>query len=173
MRPSCPHLSKVLGMGQEISRRDFLDGALLASGAALMAAPASAQTAYTGEGDYRLAAGNSDEVVQSAHSVRDGAWDKAPEGAGDTGEIYDCVVVGGGFAGLSAGLFFQQKGGGRSCLILDNSKVFGGVAKRNELHTFAVIPQSWIVERSFAWLEQSRRLIVIGLPVYWQPNHVD
>ena len=32
------------------------------------------------------------------------------------------------------------------------------VAKRNELHTFAVIPQRWIVERSFAWLEQSRRL---------------
>lgn len=32
------------------------------------------------------------------------------------------------------------------------------VAKRNELHTFAVMPQRWIVERSFAWLEQSRRL---------------
>jgi transposase len=32
------------------------------------------------------------------------------------------------------------------------------VAKRNELHTFAVIPQRWVVERSFAWLEQSRRL---------------
>ena len=32
------------------------------------------------------------------------------------------------------------------------------VAKRNELHTFAVLPQRWIVERSFAWLEQSRRL---------------
>ncbi len=26
------------------------------------------------------------------------------------------------------------------------------VAKRNELHTFAVIPQRWVVERSFAWL---------------------
>jgi hypothetical protein len=32
------------------------------------------------------------------------------------------------------------------------------VAKRNELHTFTVIPQRWIVERSFGWLEQSRRL---------------
>ena len=32
------------------------------------------------------------------------------------------------------------------------------IAKRNELHTFAVMPQRWIVERSFAWLEQSRRL---------------
>lgn len=32
------------------------------------------------------------------------------------------------------------------------------VAKRNALHTFAVIPQRWIVERSFAWLDKCRRL---------------
>jgi transposase len=32
------------------------------------------------------------------------------------------------------------------------------VAKRHELHTFAVIPQRWVVERSFAWLEKCRRL---------------
>lgn len=32
------------------------------------------------------------------------------------------------------------------------------VAKRNELHTFAVIPKRWVVERSFAWLEKNRRL---------------
>jgi len=32
------------------------------------------------------------------------------------------------------------------------------MAKRSELHTFKVIPQSWIVERSFAWLEKNRRL---------------
>ncbi len=32
------------------------------------------------------------------------------------------------------------------------------IAKRNELHTFAVIPQRWVVERSFAWLEKFRRL---------------
>lgn len=32
------------------------------------------------------------------------------------------------------------------------------VAKRNELHTFKVIPKRWIVERSFAWLEKCRRL---------------
>ena len=31
-------------------------------------------------------------------------------------------------------------------------------AKRNELHTFAVIPKRWVVERSFAWLEKCRRL---------------
>jgi transposase len=32
------------------------------------------------------------------------------------------------------------------------------VAKRSELHTFAVIPKRWVVERSFAWLEKNRRL---------------
>ena len=32
------------------------------------------------------------------------------------------------------------------------------VAKRNELHTFTVIPKRWIVERTFAWLEHFRRL---------------
>ena len=32
------------------------------------------------------------------------------------------------------------------------------IAKRNELHTFEVIPKRWVVERSFAWLEKCRRL---------------
>ena len=32
------------------------------------------------------------------------------------------------------------------------------IAKRNEIHTFAVIPKRWVVERSFAWLEKCRRL---------------
>jgi transposase len=32
------------------------------------------------------------------------------------------------------------------------------IVKRNELHCFVVIPKRWIVERSFAWLDQCRRL---------------
>ena len=32
------------------------------------------------------------------------------------------------------------------------------IAKCSELHTFKVMPQRWIVERSFAWLEKNRRL---------------
>ena len=32
------------------------------------------------------------------------------------------------------------------------------VVKRSELHTFAVLPKRWIVERSFAWLDKYRRL---------------
>jgi transposase len=32
------------------------------------------------------------------------------------------------------------------------------VVKRDELHTFVVLPQRWVVERSFGWLEKCRRL---------------
>lgn len=32
------------------------------------------------------------------------------------------------------------------------------VVKRNELHTFKVLPKRWVVERCFGWLEKCRRL---------------
>ncbi len=32
------------------------------------------------------------------------------------------------------------------------------VVQRNQLHTFVVLPQRWVVERSFGWLEKCRRL---------------
>ena len=32
------------------------------------------------------------------------------------------------------------------------------VVQRHERHTFAVLPQRWVVERPFAWLEKCRRL---------------
>lgn len=32
------------------------------------------------------------------------------------------------------------------------------VVKRNDLHTFAVIPKRWVVERTFGWLDKCRRL---------------
>lgn len=145
----CPHLDKILGLNEPITRRDFLDGALLGSSGLLLAAacpfPLAAEesaaqatnwagwTGYTGEGDYKDSAGNTEMVVQNAHQVRDGKFDQAPSGVTDTGEVYDCVVVGGGFSGLSAALFFHQRSSSdRTCLILDNARIFGGVAKRNE-----------------------------------------
>ncbi|EOQ56862.1 hypothetical protein IAY_05758, partial [Bacillus cereus TIAC219] len=32
------------------------------------------------------------------------------------------------------------------------------IIKRSELHKFVVLPKRWIVERTFAWLENYRRL---------------
>ena len=32
------------------------------------------------------------------------------------------------------------------------------IARRSELHQFAVMPKRWVVERSFAWLDKCRRL---------------
>ena len=145
----CPHLDRILGLNEPITRRDFLDGLLVGSSGALIAAacpfPIHAQgsdtgetnwigwTGYTGEGDYKASAGNSEGVVQNAHGVRDGKFDQIPSEFTETSEMYDCVVVGGGFAGLSAALFFQQRTKSqRNCLILDNARIFGGVAKRNE-----------------------------------------
>ena len=32
------------------------------------------------------------------------------------------------------------------------------VARRSELHKFAVMPKRWVVERSFSWLKKCRRL---------------
>ncbi len=32
------------------------------------------------------------------------------------------------------------------------------IVKRNELHTFVVLPRRWVVERTFAWLVKCRRL---------------
>jgi spermidine dehydrogenase len=142
----CPHSDKLLGLNEPISRRDFLDGVLIASAGlaagAICPFPLDAQSptgpvpgwsGYTGEGDYQGSAGNTESVLHDAHAVRDGRFDAPPGKVNETGEIYDCVVVGGGMAGLSAGLFFhRQAGEKRTCLILENARVFGGVAKRNE-----------------------------------------
>lgn len=146
MLSRCPHLDNILGVTESITRRDFLDGVLLASGTALTASavsplavaqesqtPVPGWNGYTGEGDYRGSAGNTEEVIANAHAVRDGIYNALPSNIIETNEVYDCVVVGGGFSGLSAGFFFHQRAStNRNCLILDNARIFGGVAKRNE-----------------------------------------
>jgi spermidine dehydrogenase len=71
--------------------------------------------------------------MNAAHAMRDGAYDELPRDTTETGEVFDCVVVGGGISGLSAALFFKnQAGAGRTCLVLENHSIFGGEARRNE-----------------------------------------
>ena len=127
-----------LGMNEPISRRDFLNGTLLAGTGLLLGgrgpepiSPADAWNGYGGIGDYRHSNGNTYDVVTTAHAMRDGKFERSIANAIDTGEMYDMVSVGGGISGLASAVFFQKNKGGR-CLILDNHPIFGGEAKRNE-----------------------------------------
>ena len=90
-------------------------------------------TGYGGVGDYRNSNGNTAAVMNEAHRIRDHVFDDPSAEAVDTGETFDCVVVGGGISGLAAALFFHRQAGPRlKCLVLENHPVFGGEAKRNE-----------------------------------------
>ena len=137
----------------DITRRDFVKGTLIGSGAVLLTMPApiaeeagpggkvaqpGAETAhpwdgYAGVGDYARANGNTESTTSAAHLIRDKQIDGIPTGAVDTGESYDLVIVGGGFAGLSAArTFLKEAAAGQTCLILENHALPGGEAKRNE-----------------------------------------
>jgi spermidine dehydrogenase len=142
---------------QNVTRRDFLNATLLASGGALLASVSPAEllrakaasnassspadpnqpgddwTGYGGIGDYASSNGNTLPVMQAGHQIRDGVFETLPSDVIDTGETYDCVVVGGGISGLAAALIFQKlAGSGKTCLVLDNHPIFGGEAKANE-----------------------------------------
>ena len=136
-----------LGMDRKITRRDFLDGAALAVGGALVASAVPPMFGLSGpdsapekNADYYPPAltglrGNHEGSYPVAHSLRDHTfWDSAahPE---STGENYDLVVVGGGISGLAAAYFYRKHAGPNArILILDNHDDFGGHAKRNEFH---------------------------------------
>jgi len=133
---------KALGLNQPICRRDFLNSTLLAVGGVLLG-PLSPQqllatadddwTGYGGVGDYANSNGNTLEVMSAGHQIRNGVFNSLPPDTIDTGEVFDCVVVGGGVSGLSAALSFKKYAGPHlTCLVLDNHPVFGGEAKRNE-----------------------------------------
>jgi spermidine dehydrogenase len=143
-----------LGMSRDITRRDLLGGSVLGAGMALLskAAPAAAYgpagheaaaaavsgnvdfNGYGGIGDYAGSNGNTWEVIQSAHRIRDGVIDERQmDAAIPTDESFDVVIVGAGGAGLSAAYHFTMETFRRGkCLILDNHPVFGGEAKQNE-----------------------------------------
>ncbi len=132
-----------LGLDTRITRKDFLNTALLGVGGLLLtrAAPAWAGqgpggagwTGPGGIGDYAASNGNTWPVLDAAHRVRDGRYTALPASTIDTGEVYDVVVVGGGIAGLAAAYTVMKDGQARrSCLVLENHPIFGGGAKQNE-----------------------------------------
>ena len=148
--PESSRAEKALGLDQHITRRDFLNSTLLASGGLLLSSASPAQlvakqdnqssdsvgddwTGYGGVGDYANSNGNTTSVFEAGHRIRDGEFESLPANFVETGEVYDCAVVGGGISGLAAALIFhRQAGEGKTCLVLDNHPVFGGEAKRNE-----------------------------------------
>lgn len=163
---------RALGMAENISRRDFVGATLAGTGMALLGgcsrvgeppmgtAPeattygvlGSDWTGPGGVGDYGASNGDTAEVVNAAHAVRDGYANRILANVIDTGETYDLVVVGGGFAGLSSAYTLQREhGDGRTCLVLDNHAVFGGEAKQNEFEVDGyrlVAPQG---SNGFVW----------------------
>ncbi|MCY4361251.1 MAG: NAD(P)-binding protein [Gammaproteobacteria bacterium] len=149
---------KLLGLDSSITRRDFIGSSLIGTGAALMYAKApafigraSAQTMpqpltgvgpdWTGPGgigDYSNANGNTHEVINDGHGIRNGSYEKMFKDAIDSNETYDLVVVGGGFSGLSAAYRYHEDRPEGSVLILDNHAIFGGEAKQNEFEVDGV-----------------------------------
>ena len=93
-----------LGMTCPISRRDFLNSTLLASGGLLMGgmtplellAADSDWNGFGGVGDYGHSNGNTFEVLTAGHTIRDHQYEQLPATIADTGETYDCVVIGAG-----------------------------------------------------------------------------
>jgi spermidine dehydrogenase len=134
-----------LGMSRKITRRDFLNGVAMGTGAAalsgwmpsLLAAAESDLAAEDRPGYYPPALtgmrGSHPGSFETAHSLRDGTfWDGAAKPL-ESGEKYDLVVVGGGMSGLAAAYFHRKYAGANArILILDNHDDFGGHAKRNE-----------------------------------------
>ena len=132
-----------LGMGRNITRRDFINGVALPIGAALVlpswARPSAREFAPEQTSDYYPPLrtgmrGSHEGSFEVGHQLRDQrGWDFSD--ATDSGERYDLVVVGGGISGLAAAHFFlKHVGRDARILILDNHDDFGGHAKRNEFH---------------------------------------
>ena len=145
---------KELGLDQPITRRDFVHGAALGLAAAAAGcdrpppeAPPAVEVPQApeydfelgadwygpgGTGDYASSHGNTPDVVRAAHEIRAGAPERPWSEALDDGGEYDLIIVGGGFAGLSAAHHFRRLHPEGRALILDNHPIFGGEAKRNE-----------------------------------------
>jgi spermidine dehydrogenase len=146
-----------------ITRRDFLDGMAI-SAAGLAAAAASpyltgaeaalaahspspglppgyyppTATGLTGQPDavvekiYKID-GRPDADAAAAHSAKGGPGVHGP--VRESGEVYDCVVVGAGASGLAAAKFYRDRFGPDSkILLLDPLPDFGGHSHRNEFH---------------------------------------
>ena len=133
-------MERDLGMDEEITRRDFLNGMAVGIGALGSLGPSDLLRAglyAQATDDYPPARtglrGSHDGAFEVGHRMRDGA---RPDVFGRPTPVdgrYDLVVVGAGISGLSAAHFFREQAGPNAkILVLDNHDDFGGHARRNE-----------------------------------------
>lgn len=143
-----------------MTRRDFVGGTLIGSGAALLsaAAPGFAANANAaanprefpqtipaklnnldgswtgpgGVGSYANSNGNTHVVVNAAHTFRSREFDSRIESAEDSGEHYDLAIVGAGFAGVTTAYTYLKEKPDARVIIFDNQNMFGGEARMNE-----------------------------------------
>ena len=111
---------RYLGMDRPITRRDFMNGAALAIGAAMLPAVRAFGAANPREPQSEAGydppiktglRGSHPGSFEIAHSLRDGTfWESAGKPV-ESGEKYDLVIVGGGISGLAAAYFFREKAG--------------------------------------------------------------
>jgi spermidine dehydrogenase len=142
---------------KSLSRRDFLNGALLAAGGlavrgsmpmrVLAAAQSSACDGPIGLDPRARRGGNLPDAFRIAHWMRDrrlmfsggtvtlakgcdayaGTFDIA-----DDGGRYDVVIAGSGIAGLSTAFYLRERRRSTRILILDANSDFGGNARRDD-----------------------------------------
>ncbi len=121
-----------------ISRRNFINGTLMAAGSTLFSSSCTrnASEAVMSMDYYPPTRTGLRGSHPGSHThVHAKAWSGKSNWGPTThlSVIYDLIVVGGGISGLSAAYFYRQKRGRNiKILILDNHDDFGGHAKRNE-----------------------------------------
>lgn len=132
-----------LGMGRDITRRDFIHDVSLSALGLMVPAGAFGRQ----QDDYYPPTrtglrGSHPGSFEVAHALaREG---KTFGPAEDTGERCDLVVVGGGISGLATAWYYRKLFGQDSgILILENHDDFGGHAKRNEFHQGGALRLAW------------------------------
>lgn len=140
---SAEYSDKDLGVGNAISRRDFLNGVGVTVGASMIGGGTIAQAfaqpvenadaaSYYPPASVGLR-GSHEGSYEVAHGLRDGNFISSLGAPIETSETYDLIVVGAGISGLSAAHFYRRDiDPNAKILLLDPHDDFGGHAKRNE-----------------------------------------